>query len=87
MSGTYGACRIVHSTGGRGGCVETVSVGTFCSLGLLMSPAAELDSGKKVSVLIMSVEVRDNHSEKTLHKDNGGVLLVSKARPANDVNP
>lgn len=32
MSGTYGACRIVHSTGGRGGCVETVSVGTFCSL-------------------------------------------------------
>ena len=52
-----------------------------------MSPAAESDSGKKVSVLVMSVDGRDNHSEKTIHKDNGGVLLVSKARPAKDVNP
>jgi len=42
---------------------------------------------KSIDDTVMSVEVRDNHSEKTLHKDNGGVLLVSKARPANDVNP
>jgi hypothetical protein len=57
------------------------------SFGLLTSPAAELDSGKNVSVLIMVVEVKDNLPKKTFHKDNGGVLLVSKARPANDVNP
>ena len=42
---------------------------------------------KSIDDRVMSVEVRDNHSEKTLHKDDGGVLLVSKARPANDVNP
>ena len=35
----------------------------------------------------MSVDGRDNHSQKTLHKDNGGVLLVSKARQAKDANP
>ena len=52
-----------------------------------MSPAAESDSGKKIGVLIMSVDGRDNHSQKTLHKDNGGVLLVSKARQAKDANP
>ena len=42
---------------------------------------------KSIDDRVMSVEVRDNHSEKTLHKDDGEVLLVSKARTANDVNP